>query len=226
MNDKTISMRTAAWIAGFPLMFFAAPFSEFYVFGNLVSYHDGARTTQNLIDHPQLFLSGIVGMVLVFIYDIVLAWACYIFIRPVNASLALLSAWLRIVYAALAMVALSKFLEAFNLANLPGLEEGYRQQQVLQLVNARRFGMELAYLVFGSYLVFGGALMCKASYIPKYLGVMIIFAGVAWIMTSLQPYFFKDVNLRWMLIFGLGELVFAIWLLFRGTRIKEEEISR
>ncbi len=224
-EQRGVSMGTAALIAGFPLMIFTAPFGEFYVFGQLIHYHDGARTTQNLVDHPQLFLSGIMAMVITFIYDIVLAWACYIFIRPVNPLLALLGAWLRIVYTGLAMVALFNFLYAFNVANLPGIEEAYRQQQVLQLVNARRFGMELAYLVFGSYLILSGVLIYKASYIPKILGIMIVLAGVAWIMMSLQPYFFRSYDLSWMMYFAIGELAFGIWLLVKGRKVKESEVE-
>src|SRR5688572_1897929 len=95
-----ISMRTAALIAGFPLMLFTAPYGEFYVFGKLIVYHDAARTTQNLVEHPKLFVSGIFAMLLTFMYDIVLAWACYIFLKPVNPLLSLLGAWTRLVYTA------------------------------------------------------------------------------------------------------------------------------
>jgi hypothetical protein len=226
MKEKgNISIGTAALIAGFPLMLFTAPYGEFYVFGKLILYSDAARTTQNLVDHPQLFLSGIFAMLLTFMYDIVLAWALYIFLRPVNPWLSLLGAWFRLVYTGLAIVALFNFLYAFHLANLQGIEEAYKQQQVLQLVNARRSGMHLAYVIFGFYLILSGILICKASYIPKVLGIMIMLAGLAWIMISLQPYFFKAYDFSWMMYFGVGELVFAIWLLVKGTRIKESELA-
>ncbi len=220
----SISMGTAALIAGLPLFLPTAPYAEFYVFGKLIIYHDAAQTTQNLVDHPKLFLSGIFAMLFTFTYDIVLAWACYIFLRPVNPWLSLLGAWIRIVYVGLAIVALFNFLYAFHLANLPGIEEAYKQQQVLQLVNARRFGMHLAYIIFGIYLILGGILIYKASYIPKVLGVLIMLAGLSWIMHGLQPYFFGEYDLSWMMYFSVGELFFGIWLLIKGTRIEESEL--
>lgn len=224
-EERGISMGTAALIAGFPLMFFTAPYGELYVFAKLVNYHDGVRTTQNLIAHPQLFLSGIFAMLVVFIYDVILAWCLYIFMRPVNPLLSLLGAWLRVVYAVLAMVALFNFLYAYYVANAAGLDEAVRQQQVLQLVNARRFGMFLAYVVFSLYLIYGGLLMLKATYIPKVLSVMIILAGVAYLVNfSLQPLFFKGYNFSWMMLFSLGELAFAIWLLVKGRKIKEDQL--
>src|SRR5690606_32603006 len=124
----------------------------------------------------------------------------------------------------LAIVALFNFLNAFHLVNLAGIEEVYKHQQVLQLVNARRSGMHLAYVVFGFYLALGGVLIYKASYIPKILGILILLAGLSWIMHGLQPYFFRDYNLSWMMYFSVGELAFGIWLLVKGTRIKESEL--
>jgi hypothetical protein len=221
---NSISMRTAAWVAGLSLFLPTAPYAEFYVFGKLIIYDDAVQTSQNLLHNPKLFLSGIFAMLFTFIYDIVLAWALYIFLRPVNARLALLGAWFRIVYAVLAIVALYNFVYAYQLVNMPGFQEAFRNQQVLQLVNARRLAMDLAFIIFGIYLILGGILMYKASYIPKLMGVLMMLAGPAWIILSLQRYFFKEYDLSWLMFFSIGELVFGIWLLIKGTRIKEPEI--
>lgn len=224
-EKDTISMRTAALVAGLPIMLLTAPYAEFYVFGKLLISNDAAQTTQNLVNHPKLFLSGIYASLFTFIYDVVLAWALYIFLRPVNAWLSLLGAWLRVVYAVLAIVALYNFMYAYQLVNMPGFQAALKSEQVLQLVNARRFGMDLAYIIFGIYLVLGGILISRASYIPKIMGILIMLAGIAWIMISLQPYFFKSYDFSWMMFFAVGELVFGIWLLVKGTRIKESELA-
>ncbi|MEP6597746.1 MAG: DUF4386 domain-containing protein [Ginsengibacter sp.] len=224
IKEKGISMRTAALIAGIPFMLLTAPYAEFYVFPKLIKYNDAAQTTQNLLNNPKLFLSGIYAMLFTFLFDIVLAWALYIFFKPVNASLALLGAWLRVVYAVLAIAALFNFIYVLNLVGLPGIEEAYKHQQVLQLINAHRSAMNLAYIIFGIYLIFGGILIYKASYIPNVMGALVILAGASWIIHSLQPYFFKNYDLSWVKFFAIGELVFGIWLLVKGTRIKESEL--
>jgi hypothetical protein len=196
IKDKgSISMSTAALITGLTLFVPTAPYAEFYVFGKLIVYDDAAKTTQNLLQHPQLFLSGIFASLFTFIMDVVLAWTMYIFIRPVNALLALLGAWFRIVYAGLAIVALFNFLYAYQLVNMPGFQPALQNEQVWQLVNARRFAMHLAYIIFGIYLVYGGILICRATYIPKMMGILIMLAGAAWIIINLKPYFFKEYNL-------------------------------
>jgi len=102
IKGKGISMRTAALIAGLPVFLPNAPYGEFYVFGKLINYHDAAQTTQNLIHHPSLFLFGILAVFFNFvIWDIVLAWAVYIFLRPANPHLSLLVAWFRLIFACL-----------------------------------------------------------------------------------------------------------------------------
>ncbi|MDZ7650368.1 MAG: DUF4386 domain-containing protein [Cytophagales bacterium] len=92
-------------------------------------------------------------------------------------------------------------------------------EQVLQLVSARRYAMNLAYIFFGIHLILMGTLIYKATYIPKIIGILMALAGVAWIIINLQPYFFEDYNLSWMMYFSVGELVFAVWMLVKGTRI-------
>lgn len=84
--------------------------------------------------------------------------------------------------------------------------------------------MNIAYLFFGFFLFLEGILICKASYIPKVIGALILLAGPAWMIIGLQPYFFKGYNLSWVMFFAIGELVFGIWLLIKGTRIKETEL--
>ena len=225
MKEKgSISLGTAALITGLTLFLPTAPYAEFYVFKKLITTNDAAQITKNLLGHPQLFLSGVFAMLFTFITDLVIGWTLYIFLRPVNSSLALLAWSFRIIYVGLAVVALFNLMYAYHLVNEPIFQEAFKSEQVLQLVKARRFGMYLAYIFFGIYLVLIGILIYKASYIPKVLGVLMMLAGLSWIMHALQPYFFKEYNLSWMMFFSVGELVFAIWLLVKGSRVKESEI--
>ncbi len=220
----SISIGTAALITGLTLFVPTAPYAEFYVFKKLIISNDAAQTTKNLLENSKLFLSGIFAIFFTYIKDVLLAWTLYIFLRPVNASLSLLAGWFRIVYTVLAIVALFNFLYAFQLVNMPAFQESPKNEQVLQLVNTRRFAMNLAYIIFGIYLILVGILIYKASYIPKVLGVLMMLAGAAWIIISLRPYFFTDYDLSWMMVFSASELFFAIWLLVKGSRIKESEL--
>ncbi len=223
-EKNEISIGTAALITGLTLFLPTAPYAEFYVFKKLIVSNDAALTAQNILDNSTLFLSGIFAIFFTYLKDILLAWTLYIFLRPVNASLSLLAGCFRIVYTVLAIVALFNLLYAFQSVTMSALQDDNRHERVLELVNARRFAMNLAYIIFGIYLILIGGLIYKASYIPKLLGVLMILAGAAWIIISLQPYFFKGYNLQWMMFFSVGELFFTIWLLVKGSRIKESGI--
>lgn len=222
-TDSGISLRTAALITGLTLFVPTAPFAEFYVFKKLIVYNNAAQTTQNLLAHSRLFMLGIMAIFFTYLKDVLLAWTLYIFLRPVNPLLSLLAGWFRIVYTMLAMVALLNFLYAYLLVNSPALPVSGISEQVGQWVNARRWAMYLAYIIFGIYLVMIGTLMYKAPYIPKLLGILMIAAGISWMIISLRPFFFKSADLSWMMIFSVGELFFPIWLLVKGRWIKEGE---
>lgn len=223
-EKSTISIGTAALITGLTLFVPTAPYAEFYVFKKLIVSNDAVQTTENLINNQQLFLAGIFAIFFTYMKDILLAWTLYIFLKPVNASISLLAAWFRIVYVVLAIVALFNFLYAYQLVNIPAFLESGREEHILQLVNSRRFAMNLAYIVFGIYLILIGTLIYYASYIPKVLGGLIMLAGAAWIIISLQPFFYKSLDISWMMFFSVGELLFVIWLLFKGRGIKEDRL--
>lgn len=222
---KGISMSTAALVSGLTLFIPTAPYAEFYVFKKLITSNNAIQVTQNLLDNQQLFLSGIFAILLTFIKDVVLAWTMYIFLRPVNSSLAQLAWSFRLIYVCLAVVSLFNLVYAFQLVSAPGFQMDLKSEQVLQLVQARRYGMHLAYIFFGNYLILIGALIYNASYMPKILGVLIILAGLSWIMHGLQPYFFKEYDFSWMMVFSISELVLAIWLLVKGRKINESLIT-
>jgi hypothetical protein len=70
-----------------------SPYAEFLVYGKLVDPGNAAVIFKNITDHETLFISGILSYLFNFICDIVVAWALYGLLKPVNESLSLLAAW-------------------------------------------------------------------------------------------------------------------------------------
>ncbi len=117
-NNKTsISLRTAALIAGLTilLMGLIAPFSELFVFPRLVNPTNAAETIKNITSNKTLFVSAIFGYFLTFSGDIVVSWALYILLKSVNKHLSLLTAWFRLVFSVIALVALLNLVAVFQL---------------------------------------------------------------------------------------------------------------
>jgi hypothetical protein len=112
-----VSLRTAAIVAGLGLLVMAilAPFTNFYVFQNLIVPGDAKTTADNIMASGGLFRIGISCFLVVAILDIVVAWALYVLLKPVNRSLSLLAAWFRVVYAAVFTIALNNLIDALQL---------------------------------------------------------------------------------------------------------------
>jgi Domain of unknown function (DUF4386) len=138
-SNKTVdrihktSLGTAALIAGIGLllMVIAAPFAELYVFPRLVVPGNAAETTQNIIANKALFTSAIFGYLITFICDLVVAWALYVYLKPVNENLSLLTAWFRLVYTLIALVALPGLISARSVAGSSHALSGCIQKQLV-----------------------------------------------------------------------------------------------
>src|SRR5215217_3733320 len=116
-NPNTTSLRTAALIAGLALltMAIAAPFAQLFVFPKLIIPGDAAETASNILTNQTLFRAALFGYLITFICDLVAAWALYVLLKPVNENLSLFTAWFRLVYTVIALVAL------LNLVTVSGL---------------------------------------------------------------------------------------------------------
>ncbi|WP_214659001.1 DUF4386 domain-containing protein [Candidatus Formimonas warabiya] len=104
---KDLPQRNAAIVAGisFLLMTIAAGFAYGIVLGNLIVPGDATATANKIMDSLMLFRASICSFLIVLICDVV-AWALYVFLKQVNKSLSLLTAWFRLVYATILGIAL------------------------------------------------------------------------------------------------------------------------
>ena len=76
---------------------------------------DATLTARNIADHELQFRLVAAGFVIVAGLDVLVAWALYVLLRPVNPSIAVLSAWLRVAYAAVLAAASANLAAAVNL---------------------------------------------------------------------------------------------------------------
>ncbi len=225
-TNKT-SLGKAALIAGIGLliMVIAAPYAELYVYPKLIVPANAAETTKNIIANKTLFTSAIFGYLITFICDLVVAWALYILLKPVNKNLSLTTAGFRWAYTGIALVALLNLVTVLRLLNtsdiLPILQPDQLHAQVTLSLNTFRTQWHFGLLFFGIHLGLLGYLVFRSKYIPKILGVLLIIAGLGYVLTTLKPYLFPTVNLDFAEYTFYGELIFMLWLLIIGARIKE-----
>lgn len=222
--NETISLPKAALISGLGLfiMVLTVPFAEFYILPKLID-KDPTITFQNISEHKLLFSTAIMLNLVTILCDIVVAWSLYIFLKPVNKSLSLLTAWFRIIFAGVYLIAVTNLVNILNILKLGEQFPNNLQQYhnlITLFINSFRSGWTFALLIFAVYLFLLGYLVFKASYIPKIMGILLFISAAGYLTDSLSLFFFPHVDTSFLFITYFGELIFMGWLLVKGSRIK------
>jgi hypothetical protein len=225
------SLKKAALVAGLAILgsVLVAPFAELYAFPKLVVPFEAAETARNILAHKSLFIVTIFCYMLTFLCDIVITWALYILLKPTDKNLSLLVAGFRLVYSVIALVALNNLVTAFQLLDTPGYLKVFEQNQlyaqVMIFLRAFKNHWYFGIIFFGIHLVFLGYLVYKSAYIPKALGVVLIITGLGYLLTTLRPFLYPNVRVDFAKYTFYGELLFMLWLLFKGSRMKDPNTS-
>lgn len=219
-------LRRSALIAGLAVLVMAltVPIVEFYIFPTLVDYTDAAKTTENIRQHTPLFSIAIFIHVISVICDLIAAWALYIFLRPVNKNLALLTSGFRVVNTAFTIAALSNLVQVISLlraeSSLTDITAAQFQDQIL--LHIRSFNLQWRFMLifFGVYMNLLGFLVLKARYIPKLIGILLIITGIGYMVDDLKYFFYPNFDAGFLWFTYFGELIFMFWLLIWGSRLK------
>lgn len=219
-----ISRRKVALIAGIGLLVMAllAPFALFGVLQNLVVPTDAAATVENIIASEGLFRIGIAAFLIVIMLDVVVAWSLYVLLRPVNRTLALLTAWLRLAFAAVFASALVNLLDVAQLlgsAELSTLQPEQLQAQVMSSIASFDNGwVVIAHAIFGLHLLGLGYLLFRSAHFPRFLGVLVIIAGGGYLADSFGTILIPDYALTIGAFTFVGEALLIFWLFWRAIK--------
>lgn len=224
MKIEGITLRQAAIITGLAYLLNPTAYAE-NLYHKLVIAGHVDQTIANIGAHSGLFSTVILFYLVNFVGDIVIAWALYVLLAPVNRALSLLASWFQLVYAAAGFSAALNLTTVSRLIldpNYPAVLQGAQlQAQVATLLDSFRYGWSFSLILFGIHLILVGWLIVRSRYIPWIIGVIIGIDGIGWLITELQPYLFPSVNVDWLFFTFFGELIFMVWLLIFGWRIKE-----
>jgi hypothetical protein len=129
------------------------------------------------------------------------------------------------VYTVIALVALLNLVTVLRLLKTPDLltvfEPNQTYAQVMLALKEFRSGWYFGILLFGIHLGLLGYLVFRSEYIPRILGILLTISGLGYVITTLKPFLFPNINLDLAKYTFYGELVFMLWLLIKGSRIKE-----
>jgi len=218
-------LRQAALIAGFGYLLGPVTYAEFSIYPKLVIPTNIEQSVQNIAVHRGLFAAAILCYLIEFIEDIVIAWALYYLLVPVNRALSLLTAWFRLMYTAIAFFGMLKLVTVFRVVNTPDYLVAFGSSslhaEVKLLLGTFRDDWSIGLVLFGIHLVLLGYLIYRSGYIPRLLGVLLVIDGLGWVIDSLQPYLYPNAHLQFLFITFFGEIFLMLWLLIRGWKIQE-----
>jgi len=220
------TLRQAAVISGVVLLVMAAtaPLAEFHAYPKLLPPGGLEHAAAHVGANQGLLLQAILAYLVNFVGDVVIAWSLYALLRPVSASLSMLTAWFRVVYTVIAVVALQNLVTVLRLVTTPDYLKAFGPEQldaqVLLLLRAYRYHWGISLVFFGIHLCLLGYLVYRSGYIPRVLGALLVVAGLGYVVYHLGPYLAPGTSFEWLFVTFFGELFFMLWLLVRGWTIE------
>lgn len=199
-------------------------FGEMAVRGSLVVGSDPARTLSNIAASPGLWRAGIAGDLLMHLFDLPVTLGLYLLFRPVDRLLAQLSTLMCLVQTS--VLVLNKLALFFPLLLADpasagsGLDTATRASLTLLAARLHGYGFALGLAFFGVACVLRGVLALRSGFLPPGLGVLLVLAGVGYVVNTFSLILAPDLAARlfpWILLPAfVGELAMAIWLLWKG----------
>jgi hypothetical protein len=219
-----LAMRKSALVAGVGILLIAllAGLVTLGAIEGLVTEGNATRTAQDILASEGLFRFGIGALVLVVILDVIVAWALFEFFKVVHAGVSMLAGWLRLAFAAVFAVAISQLVGALDLLSNAGylktFSTGQLQTQALLEINAFDDIWQVGLSIFGLHLSLLGYLVYKSGFAPKWLGVLLVIAGLGYLVDSFGVLLVASYSVDVKNFTFLGELLLGLWLLVKGGR--------
>lgn len=223
MNEYITNRRQMAKLAGWSLILMAivAGIGYGYAFGAIYVKGDSTATFSNILQQTTMLPLVMITYSIMLLLDVVVAWALYKFFLQTNPVLAQLSAWLRVVYCVWLAVAILQLYYAQEMATIQGADANAVMRYIDCFLDVWSQGL----IVFGVHLLLIGTLACRTAAIPKLISGLAFFAGMAYMATNILQQTCADYMLHKATVeailslpMALGELVLAVWLVWKGGK--------
>ncbi|HEY3195882.1 MAG TPA: DUF4386 domain-containing protein [Candidatus Dormibacteraeota bacterium] len=210
-------------------------FAEGYVEPKMYVAGNAAATAGNVVANSGLVRLGVVADLLDGTVFVFLALTLYILLKHVHKSVAL--AMLVLVALATAITCLVAVFEfeglrvATDASYAAALGTGGSNAIVMLLLDAQHYGLLIAQIFFGLWLVPLGYLAYKSSGLfPKWLGVMLIVGGVCYLVDLLAaflvPDFGQKIHTFIVIPSAIAEISMVLYLLVVGVKTTKPKDQR
>jgi hypothetical protein len=220
------AQRRAALIAGFMYLFVIVGSILFvqFVRPQLIVPGDAAATASRVAAGGLLFRGGTVYELLTAVGVIVLAWALYVLLRPIDKDLALLGLCGRMVEAIVWMGAVlvsHVVLLVVSEEAAGAFAAGQRHALIGMLIRLYTTAMDVVILFTGLGTTVFCYLLYRARYLPRALAAWGILTYLSMIVFSTAKLLFPSLASWDVIVYspgGVFEVVVGVWLVVRGVK--------
>ncbi|MDB5276513.1 MAG: hypothetical protein JWR61_1468 [Ferruginibacter sp.] len=205
----------------------AGALGELFIRNAMIVPGDAAATARHIAASPFLWRIGIAGDLAMHVCDLVLAIVYFTLFKRVNKNLAILSVLFGLIQTAVLVAnKLNLMLPLFFLGNAAYLK-AFDPQQLQALaaiaIEAHEHGFAIGLIFFGFECLIDGYLIFKSVFLPKFLGIFILTAGLCYLVNSFTLILFPEFagsifNILMAPIF-IAELSMCLWLLIKGVNV-------
>ena len=202
-------------------------FAYGYVPGKLISA-DVTITANNILAHALLWRTGVVAGLIVVVCAVPQLLLEYLLMRPVQRNLALLAALFNMISLVVESLSALGHLAALAIVggqdSLKGVAAHELQAWASLAIDVHDADLNISFLFFGCVCLLYGVLIFRSRFLPRFLGVLMVLAGLCYagnsILVFLDLHVISMSGVPLLLVpAGLSELFLCLWLLIVGVNV-------
>jgi hypothetical protein len=189
------------------------------LFGNrIIVANNATATAANILANESAYRLGIVTNLIAGLFYLAATVFVYDMLKPVHRNVSLTAAFF-----SLAGCAISGFSAALQFAPLVILKASQSAELALLFVRLNRQTFYVVHVFFGLHCLLVGWLILKSTFLPRFVGALMLFAGLGWLTMSLSgllaPQFGNSLYPFILMPGMIGEATLCLWLLIAGVNV-------
>jgi len=199
-------------------------FGILYIPQALIVEGDALKTALNITQNEFMFRLSILSAFLVQIINIAVVLVLYKILHPIHKTMAQLMVIFIFIAVPIAMLNELNHMAVILLLDTTLIEVFENIQTstlILFFLNLHEAGIYIAGLFWGLWLFPMGYLVYRSIYIPKIIGILLIIASFGYVIDTVFFFLYPRLDLVLSEYTFIGEVVFPLWLLVKGSRSQE-----
>lgn len=227
MENNVNSLKKTARLAGllYLILVITGIYGIFFISSQTIVLGDAGATAQNILANEFLFRTGLINDLISNTIFVLLVLVLYRMFKQVNEHQAKLMVALVLVQIPAVFI-----MEALNITSLiifkgeilQTFELNQRQDLAMLFLKINDYGTLTLEMFWGLWLLPFGLLVYKSRFIPRVFGILLIIAGIAYIVDSfvslLFPSYSAFANQPTLLLVAIGEISITLWFLIKGVK--------